>query len=194
MLRQHAHLVEAGGEQRMDRLGAAGQGDVALAVLNRSHRGENFDQAAGAGRRVAQPRAEQADGDWPVAQQAVFGSHWSHHGIIGGGYRWPSRTCRRSRAMSPMWALMRTAKSSRADRVGVDPRIAQRLVGHAVAKRDDLQFVGGTEARYRPGRRSTIRRECRAIRSAAARRCGRRARRATRFRDRRRPRRSGRCR
>ena len=40
---QYSHLVKAGGEQRVDGFGAAGQGDVALPVLNGPHCRQDFD-------------------------------------------------------------------------------------------------------------------------------------------------------
>ena len=57
---QHAHLMEAGGEQWIEGLGTAGERQIALAVLNRAHRGQYFDQAARAGRRMTESRTVQS--------------------------------------------------------------------------------------------------------------------------------------
>ncbi len=57
---QHSHSLKPGGEQRVERFGTAGQGNVALTVENAARGGEHLDQSAGAGRRMAEPRPLQA--------------------------------------------------------------------------------------------------------------------------------------
>ena len=90
----------------MKPLGAAGQRHVALAILDGPRGRENLDQAAGAGRRVAQPRAEQVGGDWRSASKPCWATiaptkEWSLRGTNG-----PIPAARRLQRLSPMWALI----------------------------------------------------------------------------------------
>ena len=74
VLGEHAHVVEPGGKQRVDRFGAAGQCEVALSVANRADGFQDGDRAARTGGGVAEPRA---------AEVELLG----HHGA--GGVRQP---------------------------------------------------------------------------------------------------------
>ena len=93
VLGQHAHLVEAGREQRMKSLGAAGQGDVALTVANGSHRRQDVDQI-----RWRRPSNGKSSGprsaNWlATVEQAVLGIHCCHQGTARGSIRWCRPRC-----------------------------------------------------------------------------------------------------
>src|SRR5438874_12038613 len=53
MVGQHAHVVKTGGKQWVNGLGAAGECEVALPVMNGAHGLENRNRATGPGRRGA---------------------------------------------------------------------------------------------------------------------------------------------
>ena len=61
VIRQHAHLPEPGGEQRVDRVRTARQRDVALAVTDCPGSRQHGHQTAGTGCRKTQPRPIQLE-------------------------------------------------------------------------------------------------------------------------------------
>ena len=118
----------------MKRLGAAGQGQVALAIANASRRQEHLDQSAGAGRRMAQP--------WTGQAKAVGHGRTCSVGkpLMPPGYI----TRFRSVEMPPLFVEPACITHVAADGAGkamrinlrkIDARVGEGLLGHAQIKR-----------------------------------------------------------
>ena len=139
---QHAHVVKAGRKQRMDRLGAAGQREIALAVANRADRFQDGDRAAGAGRGVAQPRTAEIVVAGHDRAGRVGKPLFPPRPLAGRDVRGTESKSFGDKIGVAHVGADRAAESLAIDRAKMDAGIAQRFGGRLSTEWDVLELAG----------------------------------------------------
>ena len=177
---EHPHAVKAGGEQRVNPFGAACQGDVGLAVFDRTDRGQDIDQSARAGSGMADSRSAQSK---TIGHSRAAGVR---HPLLPPGHRHGIDVLRPKllddKTGIPHVATDGARETIQVELVKIDPSVFESLGRGNMLQRDGLRARRAGATGRRQWRRSKDRRGCPGCRARFAHRFVRVGPCATRFR------------
>ena len=139
-MREHPHAVKAGGEQRVNPFGAACQGDVGLAVFDRTDRGQDIDQSARAGSGMADSRSAQSK---TIGHSRAAGVR---HPLLPPGHRHGIDVLRPKllddKTGIPHVATDGARETIQVELVKIDPSVFESLGRGNMLQRDGLELAG----------------------------------------------------